>query len=152
MRGDWHLFNIGRGYEMIDSTLLVEYNQLIFKRPEWNYCFIKNNPEILLDMADFTLQEQPEDNQWLIYHERALSQSNPWNCIMYNDPVFNKAFYYSTRCNTAQILNQGMCTRLRRIIEISFEWSHFRMSSTLWMTTLPDNPGVSRFMSVISRF
>ena len=24
--------------------------------------FIKNNPEILLDIADFALQEQPEDN------------------------------------------------------------------------------------------
>ena len=29
---------------------------------EWNNYFIKNNQEILLDLADFNLQEQPEDN------------------------------------------------------------------------------------------
>ena len=29
---------------------------------EWNNCFVKNNQEILLDLADFALQEQPEDN------------------------------------------------------------------------------------------
>ena len=27
-----------------------------------NYCFIKDNQEILLDFADFALQVQPEDN------------------------------------------------------------------------------------------
>ena len=31
---------------------------------EWNnnYCFIKNNQEILLDLANFALQEQPKDS------------------------------------------------------------------------------------------
>ena len=29
---------------------------------EWNNCFIKNNQELLLDRADFALQEQAEDN------------------------------------------------------------------------------------------
>ena len=29
---------------------------------EWDNCFIKNNQEILLDLADSSLQEQPEDN------------------------------------------------------------------------------------------
>ena len=29
---------------------------------ERNNCFIKSNLEILLDLADFALQEQPEDN------------------------------------------------------------------------------------------
>ena len=34
---------------------------MIDKR-EWNNCFIKNNQEILLDLADFTLHQQAEDN------------------------------------------------------------------------------------------
>ena len=39
------------------------YDHLIFnKRERWNYRFIKNCQEILLDLADFALQEQPEDN------------------------------------------------------------------------------------------
>ena len=29
---------------------------------EWDNRFIKNNQEILLDLADFVFQEQPEDN------------------------------------------------------------------------------------------
>ena len=45
------------GYEMIDG-----YNHLISNKREWNTCFIKNNQEILLDLADFALQEQPEDS------------------------------------------------------------------------------------------
>ena len=32
-----------------------------YKR-EWNNCFIKNIQETLLDLADFDLQEHPEDN------------------------------------------------------------------------------------------
>ena len=54
------------GYEMIDSQRgakrRVGYNHLISNKREWNNCFIKNNPEILLDRADFVLQEQPENN------------------------------------------------------------------------------------------
>ena len=42
---------------------------------EWNNCFIKNNQEILLDLADFALQEQPEDNLMV-----AVSQ------VCYNGP------------------------------------------------------------------
>ena len=49
------------GYEMIDSQR-VGYNHVISNNHEWNNCFIKNNQEILLDWADFALQEQPEDN------------------------------------------------------------------------------------------
>ena len=40
----------------------VGYNHLISNKPEQNNCFIKNNQEIMLDLADFALQEQPEDN------------------------------------------------------------------------------------------
>ena len=39
----------------------VGYNHLISNKREWNNCFIKSQ-EILLDLADFALQEQPEDN------------------------------------------------------------------------------------------
>ena len=52
---------------MIDSqlgaTCLVGDNHLIPNKREWNNCFIKNNQEILVDFADFALQEQLlEDN------------------------------------------------------------------------------------------
>ena len=43
---------------MIDGHI----NHLISNKREWNNRFIKNNQEILLDLADFALQEQPEDN------------------------------------------------------------------------------------------
>ena len=42
------------GYEMVDH--------LISNKRKWNNCFIKNNKEILVDFADFALQEQLEDN------------------------------------------------------------------------------------------
>ena len=44
------------------NTRLLGNNNLISNKREWNNCFIKNNQEILLDLADFALQEQPEDN------------------------------------------------------------------------------------------
>ena len=42
----------------------VGYNHFISNKREWNnnYCFIKNNQEILIDLADFALPERPEDN------------------------------------------------------------------------------------------
>ena len=78
---------------MIESqrgTRRVGYNHLIAKKRKCNNCFIKNNQEILLDVADFVLQEQPEDNlmvtisrTWLMAHiPWKLSQSNPWKCII----------------------------------------------------------------------
>ena len=53
--------------EMIDSqlgtTCLIGYDHLISNKREWNNnCFIKNNQEILLDLAGFTSRDQPEDN------------------------------------------------------------------------------------------
>ena len=54
------LTNIPRarvGYEMVDSQRgalrRVGYNHLVSNKREWNNCFIKNNQEILLDLADF---------------------------------------------------------------------------------------------------
>ena len=45
------------GYEMTAG-----YNHLVSNEHEWNNCFIKNNQEIFLDLADFAMEEQPEDN------------------------------------------------------------------------------------------
>ena len=42
-------------------------NHLISNKGEWNNCFIKNNQEILLYLADFALQEQAEDNLMLAF-------------------------------------------------------------------------------------
>ena len=44
------------------NTRRVGYNHLISNKREWNNCFIKNNQELLLYLADFALKEQPEDN------------------------------------------------------------------------------------------
>ena len=37
----------------------VGYNHLISNKCECNNCFIKNDQEILLDLVDFALKEQP---------------------------------------------------------------------------------------------
>ena len=69
------------------------YNHLISNKHKWNNCFIKNNQETLLDLADFALQEQPEDNSMSLFlghgimaHTYTMAakpmQSNPWNCII----------------------------------------------------------------------
>ena len=54
------------GYERIDSQQgawhRVGYNHLICNKRECNNCFIKNNQEMLLDLADFALQEQAKGN------------------------------------------------------------------------------------------
>ena len=51
---------------MIDSrqgaTRLVGCNHLLSNNHECNNCLIRNNQEMLLDLADFALQEQPENN------------------------------------------------------------------------------------------
>ena len=49
---------------MIDSQRGAELVIIISSanKREWNNCFIKNNQEMLLDHADFALQEQAEDN------------------------------------------------------------------------------------------
>ena len=75
----------------LDMRIIDGYNHLISNKREWNNCVIKNNQELLLDLADFALQEQPEENlmvgisrAWynLMFHiPWPLSQSNPWNCI-----------------------------------------------------------------------
>ena len=41
---------------------MIDSQRLISNKREWNNCFIKSNQEILLDFADFALQEQLEDN------------------------------------------------------------------------------------------
>ena len=68
-------FSLGVNYSFCESGLqitlrllssslgnTVGYNNLISNKREWNNCFIKNNQEMLLDHADFALQEQAEDN------------------------------------------------------------------------------------------
>ena len=65
----------------------VFYNELISNKREWVNCFVKNNEEILPNLAGFSLQEQPEDNS-MVANSPAwyngsycmpwpLSQSNP---------------------------------------------------------------------------
>ena len=42
-------------------------------------CSIKNNQEILLDLADFALQEQPEDNSlWSLFLGHGIMAHIPW--------------------------------------------------------------------------
>ena len=51
----------------LNATRLVGYKHLKSNKREWNNCFIKNNQEILLDLVDCTLQEQPEDNLMIAF-------------------------------------------------------------------------------------
>ena len=60
------------------------YSHLISNKREWNnnYCFIENNQEILLDLADFTLKEQLEDNlmvaiSWAWYNASYTMAAKP---------------------------------------------------------------------------
>ena len=54
------------GYEVIDSQRgaqrRVGYNHLISNKREWNNCFIKNHQEMLIDLADFALQDNQKIN------------------------------------------------------------------------------------------
>ena len=63
-----------RIYLTIVPRARVSYNHFISNKREWNSCFIKNNHEILLNLANFALQEQPEENLM-------VAISRPW----YND-------------------------------------------------------------------
>ena len=54
---------------MIDSQrgaprrfISAQLSSSVSNKREWKSCFVKKNQEILLDLAGFTLQEQPEDN------------------------------------------------------------------------------------------
>ena len=66
---------------------------------------------MLLDHADFALQEQAEDNlmvafSWAWYNGSFSIAAKPIKSpriALYNDPVFNNT-YYSTHCNTGQII------------------------------------------------
>ena len=45
------------GYEMVDSQRGTQRRDIIIisNKRKWNNCFIKNNQEIFLDLADFAL-------------------------------------------------------------------------------------------------
>ena len=61
------------------------YHLLISNKREGNNCFFFfsfYNQEILQDLAEFALQEQPEDNLMAAHIPWPLSQSNYWNCII----------------------------------------------------------------------
>ena len=55
---DRHLLAIIISYPTSASGIIIIPLALV----GYNYCFIKNNQEILLDLTDFVLSEQPEDN------------------------------------------------------------------------------------------
>ena len=79
------------GYEMIianeaRSTELAIYH-LISNKCEWNNCFIKNNKEILLNLADFALQEQLEGNLM-------VAISRPWY-TMAAKPIKSLELHYT---------------------------------------------------------
>ena len=49
-------------YLTIIPRARVGYNHLISNKREWNNCFIKNRQEILIDLADFALQDNQKTN------------------------------------------------------------------------------------------
>ena len=82
---------------MIDSQLgashRVSYNHVISNNREWNNYFIKNTQELFLVLADFALQEQPEDNlmiaiSWAWYNGSYTMAAKPIKSLeiaLYND-------------------------------------------------------------------
>ena len=52
-------------YLTIITRARVGFHHTISNKGELNNCFIKNNREILLDLANFALQEQPENNSMI---------------------------------------------------------------------------------------
>ena len=69
---------------------MYAFNRLLSNKREWNNCFIKNNQETLLDLADFALQGQLVDNLMVAiswpwnngsYIMATKPIKNPWNCI-----------------------------------------------------------------------
>ena len=80
---------------MIDSQLgathLVSYNHFISNKREWNNFFIKNNQEILPDIADFALQEQPEDKLMIAISPTWYNGSHP----MVTKPVKSLELHYT---------------------------------------------------------
>ena len=61
-------------------------------KSEWNNCFIKNKQEILLDLADFALQEQPEDNSvvvisWAWFNGRYAMAAKPIKTLELHYPM-----------------------------------------------------------------
>ena len=68
------LNSLHRSGESVCLTIItrarVGVNHTISNKRELNNCFIKNNGEILLDLANFALQEQPENKSMI-----AISQA-----------------------------------------------------------------------------
>ena len=66
------------------------YNHLISTKREWNNCFIKNNQEILLDLSNFAMQEQPEDNLMVAISQAWYNGSN----AMATKPIESLELHY----------------------------------------------------------
>ena len=99
------------GYEMI--TRRVGYH-LISNKREWNNCFIKNNQEILLALADLTLQEQEEDNLMV-----AISRA--WyngSCTMVAKPVKSPELHYTMITFSINLDNQRELSSQNDVISI----------------------------------
>ena len=69
-------------WRKLDMRWLLAIYHLISNKREWNNCFIKNNQEILLDLADFALGEQPDDNlmvaiSWAWYNASYTMAAKP---------------------------------------------------------------------------
>ena len=76
---------------MIDSQRGAGYNHLISNKHEWDNCFIKNNQETLLDLSDFALKGQPEDNLMVVI-------SRPWyngSYTMAAEPIKSLELHYT---------------------------------------------------------
>ena len=73
----WQIANEARSVELAINISYPICTSVI----QWKNCFIKNNQEMLLDLTDFVLQEQPEDNL-MVANSRAWYNGS---CYMYLD-------------------------------------------------------------------
>ena len=87
-----------------------------------NNCFVQNNQDILLDLADYDLQEQPEDNSMVAF-------SQAWYNGAYtlaNEPIKSLELY----CTMIQFLTKGIIAN--SVMRASLVIYHFILNTRSW--------------------
>ena len=109
-------------------------------------CFIKNNQEILLDLADFSLQEQPQDNlmvaiSWAWYNGSYTMVAKPIKSVEFHYTITqylsNTCISIMRKCVSSDIQTLRNRLKKRRTAELFlndfevFAWisdeTHFRV-------------------------
>ena len=104
---------------ILNNMLLFHERRLnmrsqITTRHKWDYCFIEDNQEILLDLADFTMQEQPEDNLMVAiaqtwYNGSYTMAAKPMKSLELHHTMIQ--FFVHFVCTTLHLFSSSFCRR-----------------------------------------